>query len=153
VKWIAEPQGKAIVNETIVDAAALLLSYGLDPNEPNAKGHTFWTEFLEHIYVGKPAKPTTVLTLLQILTLFLRYGADPTVFHCSITDNDFCLWPKIICAEGARCLCVTDRFEQEDEINKFIELIEQEKILAGNRLPYGYPLCHRHMHPFYPTEP
>jgi len=112
-----------------------LLSHGLDPNEPTEHGQTFWTEFLDDVCTGaspKVVRSIVVLTLLQIFTLFLRYGADPAAFYYSISDGDFGLYPKGISRAKSRSLCLIIS-EYEDEVNGFIEVIEQEKAYHKSR--------------------
>jgi hypothetical protein len=124
IKCVDETGDKdtAIINETIVEGTAILLSHGLDPNEPNDQGHTFWIEFLKHICADKLRKPMTVPVMLQILTLFLRYGADSTVVDYFIMGGVTRIYWG---SSEIGCLCLTTS-EHEDEINEFIELIAQE---------------------------
>jgi hypothetical protein len=128
------PGTKAIPNQTIIDATAMLLSHGLDPNEPTDQGQTFWTGFLQDVCIDrrpKAVKSVVVLTLLQIFTLFLRYGADPTVLCYSIKDGDLDLYSKGISSAKRRLSLA--KSEYEDEINEFIELTEQERAYHKSR--------------------
>jgi len=124
---------KAVPSQTIIDATTLLLSHGLDPNKPTTRGQTFWTEFLESVSTDEYAKldrQVVVLTLLQIFTLFIRYGADPTAFDYSITDT-FKLWPKTLSAKPLSLSLTTSAYK--GEINEFIKLIEREKAYHKSR--------------------
>jgi hypothetical protein len=133
-KRVDNLDGKDIPSQAIIDATTLLLSHGLDPNKPTTRGQTFWTEFLESVSTDKSSKldrQVVVLTLLQIFTLFLRYGVDPTVFDYSITDT-FKLWPKRLSSAKPPSLSLTTS-AYKDEINEFIELTEREKAFHKSR--------------------
>jgi hypothetical protein len=127
---------KAIPNQTIIEGTAMLLSYGLDPNKPAVQGLTFWTEFLQNFWTD--ARPSVVRsmevhTLLQIFTLFLRYGADPAALDYSITGVHLTLYHKrIFSKEKPRSLCLVIS-KYKDDINKFVELIEREKAYHKSR--------------------
>jgi hypothetical protein len=148
-KRVDELSDEAIPSQTIIDGIAILLNHGLDPNEPTAEGKTFWMEFLEDVCKNtctKFVKSMAGLILLPIFTLFLHYGADPTLLHYS--SRDFCLeiWPKGTSwgKSWSSCFILS---KNEDKTNDFVELIEREKAyhksqeLSGSRkVSYHSPL-------------
>jgi hypothetical protein len=75
-KWVDRNSSTSIIQESIIKGTAMILSHGLDLNEPKDNGHTLWTDFVDHLCLHKSADEKKVLRLLQILTLFLRYGTE-----------------------------------------------------------------------------
>jgi hypothetical protein len=147
-KWADDSDGKDIIRHTIVNATAMLLSRGLDPNEPNVLGETFWETFLENLCTDDAPNKTTARTLIQVLSLFLRYGADPTFVQYSRLDF-LRLWPKTLSREERtragkiRIIDVSNERQiikclylgssENADVHDFVELLEKEKVYYRSR--------------------
>lgn len=125
------------ITKTIVDAADMLLSHGLRPNEPNGHGQTFWTAFLEHLCTEEvlPIRPDPgmVRLLIRVFSKFLHYGADPTSFVYDNTEADeHRIRLKGTGLVDGRFLCWGVK-EAEEEIDRFIKLLKHKKSYYEDR--------------------
>lgn len=94
ITWRASDIKGMVMSQTIIDATAMLLGHGLDPNESNGKGHTFWTAFLRIAFDNqiRTATPAHNEVLRGVVYHFLIYGADPTSFAYSTSDGKLETW-------------------------------------------------------------
>jgi hypothetical protein len=72
-------------SEELVRTVELLLSHGLDPNQPINGGRTTWTAFLEKIMCETTFWDEYIMQ--GVAKAFLRYGANPLISYYKLGQN------------------------------------------------------------------
>jgi len=118
----------------IRDGIALLLGHGLDPNAETEGGDSIWLSLIKKICSRKRPAPTfSFKVILQIMLLFISYGADISFF--TIVDGSIRIVLPSSGGGGMPCYLLSDVLGglATIDLNAAIQFIEREKIYQESR--------------------
>ena len=89
------------LSDDIVPTIELLLSHGLDPNQPVSVGSTIWTRVLHRILCTAFVSGNTAKH--GVISIFLRYGADPLATYLDLSERPRVMMSFILPRLENRC--------------------------------------------------
>jgi hypothetical protein len=147
--WSLDKPNSFEEESRMFQVVATLLCHGLDPNKPIREKCTLWSELLEWPY-RRSDDGEVEISLLRIIAMFLRYGADPMILDCVSRTGVYVKSDKVQLERhhstpGTYLLCyMSSTLEGNDEMNEFIQLLEQEKSYRVRQNPDPEVRAKRH---------